>query len=129
MNKIDILLDEALQAAAPDQKLRVIVTLDPDTKPVTQETPNSTAVKPLSRTEFRRLAIAQRKKRVGGSMQNTLNELRNIGLTIRGDGLVGAVVVDGTPDQLQRCLELPALTSATLDHTVELERPIEMNKL
>ncbi|MDG2284607.1 MAG: hypothetical protein P8N43_03630, partial [Alphaproteobacteria bacterium] len=78
---------------------------------------------PLTRADYRRRAIAANDATYGAANTAAITSLQKIGLTVRGSGSAGALVINGTVTQLRRALSLDCIRTATLDRSLELVSP------
>lgn len=83
--------------------------------------PGASSDKPQTRAEFRRRSIEANTAAYGDASAAAISALREIGLTVFGSGMVGALVLDGTVDQLRRGLSLNCIRTAILDRPLELD--------
>lgn len=121
--KLDQSLDEALANASSDEELRLIFFLKRDARRGPGN-PDMAGPKPMTRAEFRTRAINADNSLLGSSAAHAIDALKKIGLTVRGTGSVGALVVDGTASQLRRGIALDCIKSAMLDQPMYLDRPV-----
>lgn len=127
VEKAHKLLVEALDNAPPDEELRLIFTLRRDQER-TPGGPNPHVKKPKTRAEFRQLAITANNEAFAASNSEAIQALRQIGLTVRGSGAVGALVVDGTASQLRRGISLGCVRTAILDRPLVFDKPAHRSK-
>lgn len=118
-DKCDPRLRERLEAGDPTL-LRAIVKLETPTDA------NSEAPSPQLRPsdfptnrEYRKALIERRRSEILGAQRSFRARLDELGVTVKGEGLLGLIVVEGEADALREALDDDRVVSATMDQVVE----------
>jgi len=119
IDKIDVLLEDALLNARGDELLKVVIVLD--SQRANRETLSqqlSQQPKPSefpNRNAWREALIAQRQTQLAKAIGDQIQGLKDLSLTTRGGITTNILVVEGAARQILRALELPGVSHASLN--------------
>lgn len=124
LEKADDSLREALEQAAEDESMRVILTLDEDKCGSVQSIKNGLSPSDFeSRTEFRKALVNRRKNLLAEQFAETRKKLRDARLELRGGEISRVIVVDGNARDIARSLSIPGVLRVTLDKKISIPAP------
>jgi len=121
-------LEKALNLAGDEDQLRVVVTLDTRAPRTVTFGRAAKGGKPVSRAELRKQAIEANTEAAASANTAAIRDLEEHGLTVRGSGLIGSLVVAGTSAQLKRALASRFIKTAVLDRRIELIEPVQRHE-
>jgi len=127
IDKIDVLLEDALLNARGDELLKVVIVLD--SQRANRETLSqqlSQQPKPSefpNRTAWRKALIAQQQTQLAKAIGDQIEGLKDLSLTTHGGITTNIVVVEGAARQILRALELPGVSHASLNQPLVILFP------
>jgi hypothetical protein len=125
--KADPLLQDALQQATEDEKLRVLVSLRPEsTRASKADVPSPDQFD--DRVSYRQAIIQHQQTQQGQSLEKAIGELRSLSLDVQGGAISPVVVVTGAAKDIARALDLPDVAHASLDREINVEQPKKQSK-
>jgi|YNPBryunderm2012_1023409.scaffolds.fasta_scaffold04167_2 hypothetical protein len=123
-SKVDVQLRKALRSAHPDDVLRVVMTLQPESSSETGMPEfELDPAQFRSREEYRRELIAARQRKMDAALHDTREELARLLPEVHGGQLSHTVVVEGPARQVVSALQLSGVSQAWLDQPLQLVEP------
>ncbi|ACK73672.1 putative signal transduction protein with Nacht domain protein [Gloeothece citriformis PCC 7424] len=121
VEKIDPQLCYILLHSQGDERLRVVMSLAEE-KGETLTNQSLTPSQFPSRQAYREALIAQKKQQLAeGTVGQTIEDLKNLSLSVHGGTTSSVVVVEGTAEQILKSLNFSGVHSATLDQIIRVE--------
>ncbi len=111
---------ERLRNSSADDVLQVIVMLVFDEDGTEAKAPLPSDFP--TRVAWREALITHRSVELTKRVGNTLQAMRDLGLTVQGGTLLSCLTyIEGTAKQILLALELPGVKRAELNHTIKLD--------
>ncbi|MGQ9926247.1 MAG: hypothetical protein ACUVS4_05190 [Chloroflexaceae bacterium] len=128
-SKVDAQLKKALRSARPDDVLRVVMTLQPESSFETDIAEfELDPAQFRSREEYRRELIAARQRQMDAALHETREELQRLLPEVHGGQLSHTVVVEGSARQVVSALQLSGVSQAWLDQPLQLVEPRQSSR-
>jgi hypothetical protein len=114
--KADPLLQEALQCAHGDERLRTLMVLGPERHLTSNREPEPHQFP--TRAAYRQALIEHRERQLADELADIMHALEELSLTVHGGRMSPTVVVEGAARRILQALKFPGVRHASLDRPI-----------